>query len=97
MSANPTANDFARRKAGTAGLGGAMQATEISDAQVHNLFRQVLTAEAELGVTLFRCWYFYNKHTSKPLKNVVMYFSVPVTNSSITMSIGRGTSAIDKT
>jgi hypothetical protein len=74
-----------------------MQATEISDATVHNLFRQVLTQEAETGVTLFRAWYFYNKHTTKPLKNVVMYFSVPVTNNSIVMSIGRGTSAIDKT
>jgi hypothetical protein len=97
--ADPTIDNLRRRKSGASAdnLGGAMHADEVSNNVTNNIWRKITETEAQSGITIFRGFYIYNNHTTGAIKNVILYFGTPVTNTGLEISLAQGTSAISST
>lgn len=80
-----------------ASLGGAKSSTEITSAQLHNLFDVVTSAEASAGDTEYRCIYVENTNGTDSLLSSAAYISSNTPSADTTVDIGLGTSAIDGT
>lgn len=71
-----------------AALGGAMAATEIVDATVHNLFDLVAAAEAAAGDVEYRCFYFENTHGTLTWEDVEVYIDSNTASADTDVAIG---------
>jgi len=76
-------------------LGGAIHATQITDATTHNLFDIVSSAEASAGDTEYRCFYVKNNHGSLTLQNAEVYITTNTPSTDTAIRIALGTSAVD--
>lgn len=56
-------------------LGGAMSSTQITSAQVANLFDNVSGDESAAGDIEYRCFYIHNNHGTLALQNAVVWLS----------------------
>lgn len=56
-------------------LGGAMSSTQITSAQVANLFDNVSGDESAAGDIEYRCFYIHNNHGTLTLQNAVVWLS----------------------
>lgn len=80
-----------------AALGGAISATEVVDASLHNLFDAVNGTEATSGDTEYRCIYVKNTHGSLTWLSVAAWISSNTPSTDDTIDIGLGTSAVGGT
>lgn len=80
-----------------AALGGAISATEITDATVANLFDNVSSVESSAGDTEYRCFYVKNSHGTLTLQNAVAYIDTNTPSSDTSVEIGLGSSAVNGT
>lgn len=80
-----------------ASLGGAKSSTEITSAQLHNLFDVVTSAEASAGDVEYRCLYVENTNGTDSLLSAAAYVSSNTPSADTTLDIGLGTSAINGT
>lgn len=78
-------------------LGGAIHATEITDATLHNLFDPVDSGEASSGDVEYRCLYVKNANTTLTLYGAVIWIDTNTPSADTTIDIGLGTSAINGT
>lgn len=56
-----------------ASLGGNVSTTQVTTANLNNLFRRITDAEASSGVTLYRCVALKNRDAADELRNLVFY------------------------
>ncbi len=78
-------------------LGGAIHATEITDATTHNLFDIVSSAEASAGDTEYRCFYVKNAHGTLTLQDAEVYITTNTPSTDTAVRIALGTSAVNGT
>jgi len=80
-----------------ASLGGAKSSTEVVDAQLHNLFDIVSSAESQAGDVEYRCIYIHNNHQTLTLQNARVYIQSNTPSEDTDIAIGLGTSAVNGT
>jgi len=78
-------------------LGGAIHATQITDATTHNLFDVVSSAETTAGDTEYRCLYVKNNHGTLTLQNAEIYINTQTPSTDTSVEIALGTSAVNGT
>lgn len=83
-----TSQDIQLRRAGAAGLGGAIASAAPQE------FDAVSPAEAAAGRVEYRCEYVRNGHASLTLQSAKLWMSANTPSSSTTIEVGLGTSAI---
>jgi hypothetical protein len=79
----------------TNGLGGAITANEIVSADLHNVFNKVISDDALLGKTFYKCSYIKNTNVSITLEDAKAYILSNTPSGTTTMEIGLGTAAIN--
>lgn len=84
--------DIKLRRAGAAGLGGAISAIDVGSA----IFDNVLAAESAAGDTEYRCAYWLNSG-AVAWDNVVAWIAANTPSASSIIEIGLGTSAVNGT
>lgn len=85
------------KSTGAESLGGAITATEITDAVIANLFDNVDGDESESGDTEYRCFYIKNDHGSLTYQGVLAFIETQTPSSDTSVEIGLGTSAVNGT
>lgn len=81
----------------TNSLGGAITATEIVSATLHNLFDIVNATESRDGDTEYRCFYIRNTNTVDTLKSAAIQIVSDTPSADTQIAIGLGTAAIGAT
>lgn len=76
-------------------LGGAIHATQITDATTHNLFDVVSSAETTAGDTEYRCLYVKNNHGTLTLQSAGIYINTQTPSADTSVEIALGTSAVN--
>lgn len=80
-----------------ASLGGAISATEIVNASLHNLFDVVSGDEASAGDAEYRCFYVKNNHGTLTLQNAKIWVETESPSADSDELIGLGTSGVGGT
>jgi hypothetical protein len=80
-----------------ASLGGAISATEIADATLHNLFDVVSGDEASAGDTEYRCFYVKNDHGTLTLQGASVWIQTATPSADSDCLLGLGSSAVNGT
>lgn len=78
-------------------IGGAIHATSITDATLHNLFDVVSSAETTSGDTEYRCFYVKNNHGTLTLEAAKIWIETDTPAAGSDIEIALGTSAINGT
>jgi len=78
-------------------LGGAIHATQITDATTHNLFDIVSSAEASAGDTEYRCFYVKNNHGTLALQNAEIYVQQVTPSTDTDIEIGLDLAGVNGT
>lgn len=75
-------------------LGGAITAVEIADNELHNVFPQVSSDQALIGLVDYACIYVKNGHGSLTLEDAEVFINAQTPSPSTKIEMGLGTSAI---
>lgn len=78
-------------------IGGAISATEITDATLHNLFDVVGSAEAEAGDSELRCIYVKNNHATLTLQSSVIWIQSQTSSADTDLQIALADEGINGT
>lgn len=78
----------------TGGLGGAITATPIVTATLHNLFDVVGSAESSSGDTEYRCLYVQNDHGTLTLQNAIGFINTQSVSTDTSIEFALGSSAV---
>ena len=76
-------------------IGGAISATEVTDATLHNMFDIVSSQESTDGHTDYRCYYAKNSHGTLTLQSAKMWIFTITPSDDTVCAIGLGSSGVN--
>lgn len=76
-------------------IGGAISATEVTDATLHNMFDIVSSTESTDGHTDYRCEYVKNSHGTLTLQSAVVWIQTITPSTDTVCAIGLGSSGVN--
>ena len=77
------------------GLGGAITANEVVSGELHNVFSKIVSDDALLGKTIYRCVYVKNTNPSITLEAAKAYKVDNTLSATTEIEIGLGTAALN--